>query len=232
MDFRFAVCDDAPEAARFAAALCRQWAGSRGFTVLVDVFQSAQALLFEDAACLDYDVLILDIQMDGQSGLDLARQVRLVNRRVQIVFVTGYLAYVEQGYDVEALHYLIKPVCAEKLFSVLDRAVEKLQKSQAALYLKLKDGAARVPLAQIRFLEVRQNYVTVHAEGDYTIKKTLGELEKQLDDGFFRIGRSFIVNLRFVRKISRSQVLLHDGTALPLPRGMYEPINRAMIRFF
>ena len=128
MDFRFAVCDDAPEAARFAAALCCQWAVSRGFAVLVDVFQSAQALLFENAACLDYDVLILDIRMEGQSGLDLARQVRLVNRRVQIVFVTGYLAYVEKGYDVEALHYLIKPVCAEKLFSVLDRAVEKLQK--------------------------------------------------------------------------------------------------------
>jgi two-component SAPR family response regulator len=106
MDFRFAVCDDAPEAARFAAAHAAS-GPSAGICRLVDVFQSAQALLFEDAACLDYDVLILDIRMEGQSGLDLARQVRLVNRRVQIVFVTGYLAYVEKGYDVEALHYLI-----------------------------------------------------------------------------------------------------------------------------
>jgi hypothetical protein len=64
-------------------------------------------------------------------------------------------------------------VCAEKLFSVLDRAVEKLQKKPGGAVSEIKDGAARVPLVQIRFLEVRQNYVTVHAEEDYTIKKRL-----------------------------------------------------------
>ncbi|MDE5823643.1 MAG: LytTR family transcriptional regulator, partial [Lachnospiraceae bacterium] len=84
----------------------------------------------------------------------------------------------------------------------------------------------------IRYLEVQRNYVTIYAEEPYTVKKTLGELEKELDESFFRTGRSFIVNLQFVKKITKSQVFLKDGTQVPLSRGLYEAVNRAMIAYF
>ena len=76
---------------------------------------------------------------------------------------------------------------------------------------------------------MRQNYVTVHAKQDFTVRKTLGEVEKELDERFFRVGRSFIVNLTFVQKTSKTEVFLHGGTRVPLPRGAYEALNRAII---
>ena len=88
----------------------------------------------------------------------------------------------------------------------------------------------RIPFYEIRYLDVRQNYVTVHGKQDYTVKRTLGDFERELDDRFCRVGRSMIVNLRFIRRVTRLDVTLSDGSVLPLPRGAYEPLNRAIIQ--
>ena len=80
-----------------------------------------------------------------------------------------------------------------------------------------------------RYLDVHQNYVTVHAKADYTVKRSLGEFERELDGNFYRAGRGMILNLRQIRRVTRTEVHLADGTALPLPRGAYEPLNRAII---
>ena len=71
--------------------------------------------------------------------------------------------------------------------------------------------------------------MTVHGKQDYTVKKTLGEFETELDERFFRVGRGCIVNLTFIQRVTRTEITLSDGTILPLPRGMYEPLNRAII---
>ena len=74
--------------------------------------------------------------------------------------------------------------------------------------------------------------MTVYADKEYTVKQTLGEFEKQLtpDDSFFRVGRSYIVNLRFIRQVTKKEIFLLDSTVIPLPRGMYEPLNREIIK--
>ncbi len=86
-----------------------------------------------------------------------------------------------------------------------------------------------MPLYEIQYLEVMRNYVTVHADGEYVTKKTLSELEKALDNNFFRAGRSFIVNLRYIKSVTRTEVRMKDGAALPLSRGLYDALNRALI---
>jgi DNA-binding LytR/AlgR family response regulator len=87
----------------------------------------------------------------------------------------------------------------------------------------------RIPLHEVKYLDVHQNYVTVHAKGEYKVKRTLGEFEKLLDDRFTRVGRAMIVNLTYISRVTKTDVYLSDGTALPLPRGAYEPLNRAII---
>ena len=232
MNYRFAICDDVEAEARHLLHRVEAWAFARGCAIDAALFPSAEAFLFAYAEDKSYHVLLLDIEMGRMNGVQLARTVRAENREVQIVFVTGYSDYLSDGYDVEALHYLMKPVDDEKLFSVLDRAARKLEKSGRALLIDARGETARVPLYEIRYLEVRQNYVTIHAKGEHVVKKTLGELQKSLDEGFFRIGRSYIVNLGYVRRVTKTEVQLTDGAVLPLPRGMYEPLNRALIRHF
>ena len=123
----------------------------------------------------------------------------------------------------------MKPVDSGKLFAVLDRAAEKLRRNERALTLDTSGGLVRIPVYQIRFAEVQGNYVTIHAKETVTVKMTLSELEAQLDDSFFRLGRSALVNLGFVARVTKTAVTLGDGSSLPLPRGAYERINRAII---
>ena len=143
-----------------------------------------------------------------------------------------YMEYIAEGYDVEALHYLLKPVTEEKLCGVLDRAAERLKSKEKELRLALPGTVVRIDLCEIRYLEVQRNYVTVYAKEAYTVKKTLNELEEELDESFFRTGRSHIVNLHFVKRITRTQVILKDERELPLSRYFYEKMNRAMIQYF
>lgn len=121
-----------------------------------------------------------------------------------------------------ALHYLMKPVKEEKLRSVLDRAAEKVTKNERVLHFESGGEMVRVPIYQIRYADVLGNYVTVHARMDVTVKMTLGELEKQLDECFYRVGRSALVNLTQISRVTKTEIKLSDGIAIPLPRGAYE----------
>ena len=87
----------------------------------------------------------------------------------------------------------------------------------------------RVPVYQIRYADVFGNYVTIHALEDLTVKMTLGNLEQELDDRFFRVGRSVIVNLMRISRVTKKEIRLDDGVSIPLPRGADEAVNRAII---
>lgn len=229
MACRIAVCDDDRGAIELLTALTREWASQREVPVHIETFPSAEAFLFHYAEDKDFDILLLDIEMGEMDGVTMARKIRRENETVQIIFVTGYSDYIAEGYEVNALHYLMKPVDKEKLFTVLDRAMVKRGESERYLKLELSGEMVRIPFREIRYLEVRQNYVTLHAGEEYTVKRSLGEFEKELDARFCRVGRAFIVNLDKVRRTTRDQVTLVGGTSLPLPRGGFETLNRAII---
>lgn len=229
MMLRIAICDDNSTDAAYVRALAAQWADSRHVDAQIETFPSAERFISSFDQRQDWDILLLDVEMGAMDGVELAKTVRKTSRTVQIVFVTGYSDYIADGYDVEALNYLMKPVDASKLASVLDRAVERLQRSTRCLDLECAEGLVRIPLDEIRYLDVRRNYVTVHGARDYTVKRPLAAFESELGRDFCRVGRAMIVNLRMIRRVTRSTVELTDGTALPLPRGAYEPLNRAII---
>ncbi len=229
MKYKIAICDDMEQDIRYISSVVGDWADRQGLTVEVETFPSAESFLFRYAEQKDFDILLLDIEMKGINGVELAKRIRRENDAVQIVFVTGYTDYISEGYDVSALHYLMKPLSAEKLHEVLNRAVIKIKKNEKSLFLSLSGETVRIPIYEIKYLEVQQNYVTIHAKSDYTLKKTLGEFERELDERFYRMGRSYIVNLSFINRITKASVYLADGAVIPLPRGQYEPLNRAFI---
>lgn len=230
MAYRVAICDDSGADAAFVRELLEQWANQRQIDIQAEVFPSAESFLFRYAEDKAFDILLLDIEMGAMDGVTMAKRVRQDNEAVQIVFITGYSDYIAEGYEVAALHYLMKPVNRDKLFSVLDRALEKRKQQERCLNLEVYGELVRIPFYEIRYLDVHQNYVTVHGKRDYTVKRSLGEFEKELDQRFCRVGRGLIVNLKFIRKVTKTEVHLSDGTILPLPRGAYEPLNRAIIQ--
>jgi len=229
MAYRVAIVDDSTTDTEFLRGILNSWAQKRHVNIRAETFPSAESFLFRYAEDKPWDILLLDIEMGTMDGVTMAKRVRQDNEAVQIVFVTGYSDYIAEGYEVAALHYLMKPVNREKLLAVLDRALEKRKQEERCLNLEIYGEMVRIPFYEIRYLDVSANYVTVHAKADHTVKRTLGDFEKELDDRFQRVGRSMILNLKFIRRVTKTQVHLSDGTVLPLPRGAYEPLNRAII---
>ena len=167
--------------------------------------------------------------MGMMDGVTMARKLRKTNDTIQIIFVTGYSDYISEGYEVAALHYLMKPINKDKLFSVLDRAVEKLAKNEKILNFEIGSQMFRIPVYQIRYADVFGNYVTIYASEELKVKMTLSELETKLDERFYRVGRSAIVNLTMISRVTKTEIKLNDGTSIPLPRGAYDGVNRAII---
>ena len=230
---RIIICDDEEKQIANLSALLKEWSEARNLSVKVDCHNSAESFLFayEDDKALD--ILLLDIQMGGMDGVSLAKTIRQSDKAVQIIFISGYTDYILDGYDVEALHYLLKPVSREKFFTILDKAAEKLAYNERAIFVSHNGENIRIPLYEIRYLEVLHNYVTIHAAQAYTIKKSLKELGEELEelsDEFFRAGRSYMVNLRHIRKTTKNEVHMSCGGIVPLSRGLYGPLNQAIIK--
>lgn len=229
MKYKIAICDDSDADRQYVLNMVNRWATGAGYVVHIDPFTSAENFLFHYAEESDYDILLLDIEMGAMDGVTMAKRLRKDNDTVQIVFITGYSDYISEGYEVAALHYLMKPVKEDKLLSVLERAAEKLSKNEKVLNFEVSGEMVRVPIYQIRYAAVMGNYVTIHAAADITVKMTLGELEKSLDERFHRVGRSTIINLTQISRVTKTEIKLSDGTAVPLPRGAYDGVNRAII---
>ena len=229
MNLNFAICDDSIIDSNYVKELVINWSTKRKYQVNINVFPSAETFLFHYEENKNYDVLLLDIEMGKMDGVTLARKIRSSNKSVQIIFITGYSDYIAEGYEVEALHYLMKPLKEEKLYDVLERALSKVIQNEKSIVINLSDEIVRIPLHEILYIDVDRNYITVHANKDYIIKKTLSEIEKELDERFFRIGRSAIVNLKFINRVTKQDVYLSNGVTLQLPRGIYEALNRAII---
>ncbi len=227
--FHIAVCDDEAPMREKIASLVTGWARERSHDISLSQFSSSESFLFHYEEKAEFDILLLDIEMGEMNGIDLAKKLRQKDKRLQIIFLTGYSEYISEGYEVAALHYLLKPIRPEKLFATLDRAAENLKTAARTLTVVTAEETVLLPLSEIRYAEVLRNYTTIHAEEDYTVKMPLQELEKSLDESFFRVGRSYLVNLRRISRITRSEILLRTGESIPLPRRSYEAANRALI---
>lgn len=230
MKYKIAICDDSDADTQYVLDMVNRWAVSSDYTLQINTFHSAESFLFHYSKESDFDILLLDIEMGDMDGVEMAKKIRKDNDTIQIIFITGYSDYILEGYEVAALHYLIKPVKEEKLSAVLNRAVDKLTKNEKTLHFETNGEMIRVPIYQIRYADVYGNYVTIHANSDITVKMTLGELEKQLDERFYRAGRSVIFNLTQISRVTKTEVKLNDGTSVNIPRGAYDGINQAIIR--
>lgn len=169
------------------------------------------------------DILLLDIQMQGKSGIEAAEELRLTGRQLIIIFVTAIEDYVFQAFDVDAFHYLVKPFSDEKFSEVLQKAAEKLEK------LECENGKQNTPsflvttggthitvnFEDIVYAEVFDRKVIIHTmDSDIEYYGKLKELEEKAGDEFFRTHRSFLVNFGFIRKYDATTVYLKKGQAL------------------
>ncbi len=230
---RIAVCDDEKRESDYITALVNEWAEGCGIKTEITVFFSAEEFLFKYEEDKNFDILLLDIQMKEMDGIELAEKIRESDKSVQIVFITGFTDYISRGYDVSALHYLIKPVEKEKLFSVLNKADDNLRKTEKFVLLSVDSESFKVKLKDIIYIEAFGHSCCVACKNrDYEVKLPISDIVKMLDESFVKCHRSYVANLRNVSRITKTDVVFDNGKSIPVSRRMYGDVNIAFINYY
>ena len=230
---KIALCDDEPAQTQWLQQRVARWAEEAAQAVDILCFSSAEALLYAWDAQPVMDILLLDVQLTGMDGITLAHRLRRKQATCQIIFITAYEQHIDQGYEVDALHYLIKPVAEDRLFSALNRALKRIQTKPDFLLFQTQEGTISLPRREILYLEAFSHVVELHTScGIHRLVRPMQALEKELHPSFFRCHRSYLVALWAVRRISRGEILLANGQTLPLSRQRYDAANIALMNYF
>lgn len=221
---RIAVCDDVPEDLERLGSMVEELTADR--EVRVHRHASAQSLL--DAG--PYDLIFLDIVMEGIDGMEAARALRKRSERCLIVFVSGSREYLVAGYEVEAFRYLLKPFDKEELVRILEQALSRLEDS--GLTVRDRDTLRRVPQTQICYIEAQRRISVIHLiDGtELSVHEGISQLEKRLSgDLFVRCQKSFIVNLNQVRALRRYEIELGSGSRIPVGRKLWPIVKERLV---
>ena len=199
----------------------------------IDTYGTGEDLL---KAGIRYDIVFLDIQMEGMNGIDTAKALRQKADCTVLIFITGVKEYVFDAFDVAAFHYLIKPIEELKFYEVYDRAVlevgKRKQQANGQLFVKTRNRNATFNQSDILYIESRAKKVEIHTKTDIVeAYAAIGELEKQLVGSFYRCHRGYLVNMAFITEYGNDSIALHNGETIILSKDKYSEFVKVYMRY-
>ncbi|MCC8042600.1 MAG: LytTR family DNA-binding domain-containing protein [Oscillospiraceae bacterium] len=231
MRLTFAICDDDGEQTKGLRRMLADWSADKPFSLQITEYEDAEEFSFDypENPC---DLLLLDIEMKGINGMELAKKLRDRGDMLPIIFITGYSEYMSEGYDVEALHYLLKPISPQKLYGVLDKYIERYSSHSREILVTCGGRALHIPTDSIIYIEAFGRKIQLHLadKGTLDCGMNLGSFENVT--GLIHCHRSYLVNLRFVRSIGKNTAVLDNGEELPVSRRLFSDVNRQFIDFY
>ncbi len=228
---KIAICDDDLVQLEYIRSLVKLWSDRKSEQSNISLFKSAEELLFNyTPGC--FDILLLDIQMDGENGISLAKRIRSFNDDAAIIFITAVSDYVFDGYDVGAIQYLLKPVNENKLFECLDNSHKK-SLSQHKIIFESEQGSTAAAVDDIICLEAFSHKTKlVLSDKELYVNESIGSIEQRLGNEFFKCHRSYIVNIRHINSIKKYDAVMDNGLIVPVSRRIYNDFNSAFISFY
>lgn len=232
---RIAICDDEQQELDRLSELVAEYQGSRKAELSCRAFQNGTDLLCGMKGG-EYDIILLDVLMPGFSGLQAARELRQLDKRVKIIFLTSSPEFAMESYSVGAYHYLLKPAAQASLFPLLDKARGELAAQQVqGVLLHGRDGVVHVPFSRLEYVEVMNKTVSFHlADGVVReVSAALADFEGELlsRPEFLKVHRSYLVNLNYLQAISIKGAVTRVGHTIPISRLHYNQIKDTYMRF-
>lgn len=233
---RIAICDDDRALVAILTTHIEAWSKKTGQPVHVMHFESAENFLLHWTTPAMFDLLFLGTKMKKMTGIELAEIIRKDDAEMAIVFVTADKDFVLQGYEVNALNYLIKPIsevdCAKCLSKVRERLINR---DTSALVIQLGGKLKRIRYDQIMYLESVQHYLHIHTVKDQLrYRKNISDAEVELKGiaEFIRIHRSYLANLRYITSVEDNSVILENEDILPVSRKYWQSTYRAFMGYY
>jgi DNA-binding LytR/AlgR family response regulator len=225
---RIAICDDQMVCLEQTISAVKKCL--LGLEARIDSFTGGGAFLraFQDKA---YDLVFLDIEMPEIDGISLAKKLRKISKDVPIIFLTSHIEYALEGYEVNALRYLTKPVDPNKLRDVIRVVAEKIRQ-QRVLWIKTELGEQKLLIKNILFLEAQNQNILIYTPKEtFCVRYNLSDYEKELSsNGFFRIHRGYLVSLSYVKNLGKGEVTLINNTSLPVSRSKEKGLKEALFQ--
>jgi len=231
---RVAVCDDNRRELLRVLGWLASYQEQRQFDLYCQGFENATELL----AAMDgveYDLLLLDVMMPGLDGIQAAREIRQRNESVQIVFLTSSPEFAVESYSVQAANYLLKPATQERLFPVLDKILNNLRRPENALTVQCRGSVFRLPYDKLESVEVMAKMLYFHM-ADGSIREIHGKLSDYeavllAQPGFYKVHRSYLVNLRWVSEVRLGELTTLSGRRIPIARSVYPQVRTAYTEY-
>lgn len=233
-----AIIEDEEVHKKLLATYLEAWSKEHNIGIRISGFPSAESFLFEWEENSNFDILFIDIQMQAMNGMEMARKIREKDKNISIVFTTGITDYLQEGYEVEAMHYLIKPIDEEKIRKCMDKVFAKCKVTKYLL-VRTKDEVIKVEEDKINYIEARGHGALIEIKEDkedsMIIESTdsISEIEKLIDSSkFIKCHRSYICNIENVHHIDKTDVHFDNGSIIPVSRRLYEKVNQSFIEYF
>ena len=238
-----AIIEDEQSHIALLSKYLRMWSNDRQMKMEIVPYTSAESFLFCWEEEKDFDVLFVDIQMQAMNGIEMAKKIRQKDSRIKIVFTTGISDYWEEGYEVEALHYLLKPISEEKIRECMDKVLDQ-GKGERFILVNTKDGVEKFRLEDINYIEARGHCCIMEIiDGEIGRKQakileiieSISELERMLEPSeFVRCHRSYICSIGNIHHMDKTEksIIFDIGSRIPVSRRLYREVNQAFIEHF
>lgn len=228
---KVAVIDDEQKERETLSGYLNRFGSEYHKKIRIDVFESGDRFL--ETLGQEYDVIIFDVDMPGMNGLDCARKIRETDENVIILFVTNMAQYAVNGYEVDAIDYIIKPVGYYDFSLKFQKAVRRLsRRTEKSIMLETGAKVQRVKVSDIAYVEVLSHYVIYHLKNEtIKLRGSMKEQELKLSAyNFSRIHKSYLVNLAYVENI-QGNVITVAGEQLPVGLAYKDAIMQDFLRF-
>lgn len=233
---KIAFCDDELSVLSEIRELLDQYCLECNQKIEYMSFQSTLNLLAEIERGARFDILLLDILMPGENGMEAAAEIRNYDSNIKIIFLTSSPEFAVESYSVNAFFYQLKPIHRETFFELLDKAFSECEKEHtSSLILRCKNGITRIEARRLEYCEVIHRTLFIHLTNGKVLESvgSMDELYNQLlpFGCFLRPHRSYVVNLEHIQNLSYRAITMSCMMEIPIPRGKYQEIKDAYLKY-
>ena len=235
---KIAICDDEIIFGEKLQKMISDYMENHHLSFEIEMFHSGTSFTDLDMEMSKFQIVFLDINMKGLNGVQTAAKIRKYCKETFIVFVTAYIEYTLEGYKVEAIRYILKnnPQLVQAVNESLDTICEKMNCSVKVQSFSFREGERKLPLDRIAYIETEVHTLVFHVlEQDYVCyhyRDTLGNMETQLKAyGFWRTHQSYLVNKKYIKKLSAYNAYMVNGEILPVAKQRFHYIREQYARY-
>ena len=230
---KIAICDDENVFGKKLEKIILQFFKKRQEKCELDIFQSGITFLEKGEELAEYHIIFLDISMGKINGMEIARKLRKFCKKSYIIFVTAYIEFSSEGYQVEALRYILKsnPLLREAINESLEAVLEKMNYLQRIREYFFREGKRKISSKQIVYIETQGHYLLFHVinqgKEKFHYRESMSNMENILKkENFLRIHQGYLVNAEYIKKLLNYNAYLVTDEVLPVAKLRYGKIKK------